>query len=110
MMKEIVINHQIAILKDIFKDCERYIKQKESADISAMKSAENSNAIKTQRHWQAVSNGDIKIKEIDRLLEELYAIDLISNWYNRLSYNQHKLNFINKYPKTLEAYKFKYKK
>lgn len=108
-MKSIVINHQIAILKDIFKVSERYIKQKEHADNSAMKLAENSNSIRTQRHWQSVANGDIKIKEINRLLEELYTIDLVSNWHSRLLYNQDRLNFIKKYPKTLRAYEFKYK-
>lgn len=108
-MKDIVINHQIAILKDIFKESEKYIKQKERADSLAMKQAENGNSVRTQRHWQAVADGDMKIKEIDRLLEELCTIDLVSNWHNRLMYNQDKLNFIKKYPKTLKCYELKYK-
>lgn len=108
-MKDIVINHQIAILKDIFKESEKYIKQKERADSLAMKQAETGNSVRTQRHWQAVADGDIKIKEVNTLLEELYVIDLITNWHDRVLYNQDKLKFVNKYEKTLKAYEFKYK-
>lgn len=108
-MKDIILNHQIAILKDIFKESEKYIKQKERADSLAMKQAENGNSVRTQRHWQAVADGDIKIKEVNTLLEELYVIDLITNWHDRVLYNQYKLKFVNKYEKTLKAYEFKYK-
>lgn len=108
-MKDIILNHQIAILKDIFKESEKYIKQKERADSLAMKQAENGNSVRTQRHWQAVADGDIKIKEVNTLLEELYVIDLITNWHDRVLYNQDKLKFVNKYEKTLKAYEFKYK-
>lgn len=108
-MKDIILNHQVAILKDIFKEAERSIKQKESSDELVMKLAESRSSIETQRHWQALSNGDIKIKEVNRLLEELYVIDLITNWHDRLLYNQDKLKFVNKYEKTLKAYEFKYK-
>lgn len=108
-MKDIILNHQIAILKDIFKESEKYIKQKERADNLAMKQAENGNSVRTQRHWQAVADGDIKIKEVNTLLEELYVIDLITNWHDRVLYNQDKLKFVNKYEKTLKAYEFKYK-
>lgn len=108
-MKDIILNHQIAILKDIFKESEKYIKQKERADSLAMKQAENGNSVRTQRHWQAVADGDIKIKEVNTLLEELCVIDLITNWHDRVLYNQDKLKFVNKYEKTLKAYEFKYK-
>lgn len=108
-MKDIILNHQIAILKDIFKESEKYIKQKERADSLAMKQAENGNSVRTQGHWQAVADGDIKIKEVNTLLEELYVIDLITNWHDRVLYNQDKLKFVNKYEKTLKAYEFKYK-
>lgn len=108
-MKDIILNHQTAILKDIFKEAERSIKQKESSDELVMKLAENRSSIETQRHWQALSNGDIKIKEVNTLLEELYVIDLITNWHDRVLYNQDKLKFVNKYEKTLKAYEFKYK-
>ena len=108
-MKDIILNHQTAILKDIFKEAEKSIKQKERSDVLVIELAKNSNSIESQRHWQALSHGDIKIKEVNTLLEELYIIDLITNWHDRVLYNQDKLKFVNKYEKTLKAYEFKYK-
>ncbi len=108
-MKDIILNHQTVILKEIFKELEKLIKQKEKVDDTALTSAENSKSINTQRHWQAVAIGDNKVKEINELLEELKELDSLTNWNNRYIYNQEKLKFINKYPKALKAYKFKYK-
>lgn len=99
-MEKIIINHHIAILKDIFQNCERELKKLDKATMSSFNDVSHASRT-SSKHWKAVGASELHSREVYAYMEELKELDSYFKWS---SSKMDAYSFKNKYPSTLKKY------
>lgn len=99
-MENLIINHHIAILKDIFQKCEREIKKMNKSTQSSVKNTTHASVV-SSKHWRAVAGSELHSKQVYAYMNELKQLDSMVRWS---SSKMNAYSFKNKYPLTLKKY------
>ncbi|EHJ08416.1 DUF1140 family protein [Staphylococcus simiae] len=95
--KELLLRHSALIVKDLFKSLNTVVNKYYKFSDTSYKSE-----VGTSQYWKSVAGMEQMQLEIEQLLEQLKAMDEITNWNSKLHQDRYK--FVEKYSEILTRY------